>query len=128
MDAPRLLAVNDVHLTAPYGTRDALCRFYGELLGFRRVEAGHEDALQVTFVGIPRSGPRLIIDLLEVSAAKPMRRQALVQFGTLAPLAEALTERGIVFEWSTGWFFFDRRIGLLDPAGNWIELTSSQPF
>lgn len=127
MDPPRLLAVGDVHLTAPFGATESVRHFYEELLGFAFVP-DQDPTQRITFVGVPRSGPRLVFDLVEVPPAKPMRRQALVQFGSLTPIAQALTDQGIAFEWSSGWFFFDRRIGLLDPSGNWIELTSSHSW
>ncbi|HOJ75196.1 MAG TPA: hypothetical protein PLL65_14825 [Phycisphaerae bacterium] len=125
---PRLLAINDVHMTAPRSVREALCELYADVLGLE-VLAGGDDETCLRFRGQPRSGPRLIIELVETPEEKPMRRQALLQVeGSLAPYAEALTERRIEFEWSRGWFFFDRRIGLLDPGANWIELVSSHPF
>jgi catechol 2,3-dioxygenase-like lactoylglutathione lyase family enzyme len=127
MNPPRLLAIEDVHLAAPAGLRDDLVEFYVDLMGFELLEDG-QDPDRITLRGLPRSGPRLIIDFVEAAGEKPMRRRALLQVDGLGRYADALAERRIAFERVRGWFFFDRRIGLLDPGGNWIELVSSHRF
>lgn len=127
MNPPRLLAIDDVYLTGPVSSRDALVEFYLTLMGFERGE-GDDRADRLLFRGVPRSGPRLIVDLLDEPADKPLRRQALVQVDELGRYAEALAERRVEYGWTRGWFFFDRRIGVLDPAGNWLELVSSHHF
>lgn len=126
IEPPRILAIDDVRLTAPPGAFDGIRSLYVELLGLEEVTA--EAAGVLVLRGLPRSGPRLIVELLEQVADKPMRRQAVLQVKTLTPYADVLTERRIPFEWSSGWFFFDRRLGLLDPGGNWIELVASHVF
>lgn len=124
MDLPRLLAVNHVNLTAASGSREAVQRFYADLLGFEPVP-DESDGYLLVFRGQPRSGPRLMVRLTPDLPDKPMRRQALVQVKALTPYAELLSDHRIAFEWSSGWFYFDRRIGVLDPGGNWIELVCS---
>jgi catechol 2,3-dioxygenase-like lactoylglutathione lyase family enzyme len=124
MNPPRLLAIENVHLTAPAASRAALVEFYVDLLGFEHLDDA-DGPDRVKLRGLPRSGPRLLIDLVEEPADKPMRRRALLQVDGLGQYAEALKDRRIPYEWVRGWFFFDRRICLLDPGGNWIELISS---
>lgn len=124
MQPPRLLAIDDVRLTAPGHARAALIEFYSQVLGFTPCEAG-ESGDCLVFRGTPRSGPRLLIDLQTQVPAKPLRRQALLQVASLYEYAAVLNDARIAFEWSRGWFCYDRRIGLMDPAGNWIELTAS---
>lgn len=121
MHPPKLLAISDVHLPGPANARDALIEFYVGDLGFERVEA----TAGIVLRGWPRSGPRLVLDLSEEVPPRPMRRQALIEVRSLTAIAEVLTERRVPCEWSSGWFFFDRRLELLDPGGNWVELVTS---
>lgn len=127
MDAPKLLAIDDVHLTARLEARQRLSEFYVGLLGFEQLpdQAG---APQITLRGLPRAGPRLVISLTADLPDKPPRTQALIQVPSLRSCADALAERRIEYVWSTGWFFYDRRLTLLDPGGNRIELVASHPW
>ncbi|MBI4580373.1 MAG: hypothetical protein HY718_11765 [Planctomycetes bacterium] len=124
------MAIDHVRLTAPAVLKDAVCEFYVEVLGFER-EHPREDGPTLSLRGFPRSGPRLLIDLMGGETAAPapaMRRRAVIQVASLRQCADVFAERRLVFEWSRGWFFFDRRLSVLDPAGNWIELAASHPL
>lgn len=126
IEPPRILAIDDVRLTAPLSERAGLCRLYVDVLRLEEIQG--EPAGRLVLLGLARSGPRLIIEWDDGPAAKPMRRQALLQVKSFTPYVEMLADQHVPFEWSSGWFFFDRRLGLLDPGGNWIELVSSHGF
>lgn len=125
MDTPRILAIDDVRLQAPLSVAAKVAAFYGELIGLERVDDADPD--RVVFRAYPRSGPRLIVELAEPPAPRAARREALIQVASLAALAEQLLDRRWPFEWSRGWFFFDRRLAVPDPAGNRIELVTYHP-
>lgn len=124
MDVPRLLAIDHVNLTASVDLRDAIAEFYIEVVGFERIEAG-VPAEQIVLRGFPRSGPRLIVNLSETLRGTATRRHALIQVASLEACAEKMAELRIWFEWSQGWFFFSRRLNVVDPGGNLIELVVS---
>jgi hypothetical protein len=127
MEVPRLLAIDDVRLTAPAGLAGQLHEFYAGFLGFTPVQpAGPETCL--AFRGFPRSGPRLFVTLTEVPEDRPPRRQAVILVDSLTRVADALSERHLWFQWSTGWFAHERRLLTQDPAGNWLELVASHPY
>ena len=127
MDTPRILAIDDVHLSSPPTLEADLRMFYTGLLGLDAVgEASGKN--RIGFRGYPRSGPRLIVSITPDPQAGPPRRQLLVQVASLRECVEALSDRGIEFEWLQGWSFYDRRLLTLDPAGNRVELVSYHPL
>lgn len=124
MDAPRILAINDVHLPAPGAEVERLVGFYGGLIGLERIDAGLGPELLV-FRGYPRSGPRLIVGLDDRSLERALRRRVLIQVGCLSQCAEQLLENGASLEWTHGWTYFDQRLITFDPAGNRVDLLTS---
>ena len=127
MDTPRILAIEDVHLCSPPTVEADLRIFYTGLLGLDLMGEAPGTSL-IGFRGYPRSGPQLIVTLTTDPQAHSPRRQVLVQVASLRECAEALSDRGIAFEWSQGWSFYDRRLLILDPAGNRVELVSYHPL
>lgn len=127
MDVPRILAIDDVHLTAAPAQREDVFAFYTEVIGLDPLESASSEET-VVFRAFPRSGPRLIVRLTHESGERPPRRALLVQVASLTDLAESLTERRTQFEWSRGWFWCDRRLSVVDPGGNWVELVMSHPW
>jgi hypothetical protein len=122
-DTPRILAIDDVNITAPTGTTASLREFYGDHIGLQPVDGDSSGILR--FRGYPRSGPQLVVALTTRPVERFPRRQALIQVGSLTEFAEIMSERGIEITWSRGWFHFDRRLTVSDPAGNLVELISS---
>ena len=117
---PRILAINDVNLTADNGVTTEIKEFYSELIGLEPVPTEPESGLR--FRGYPRSGPQLIVTFTDEPIEQLPRRQALIQVGSLAEYADEFIDRKIEMAWSNGWFYFDRRLTVTDPAGNLIEL------
>jgi len=120
---PRILAVDDVHLTAPPDTADALTRFYTDLVGLDPLPT-ESTPNRLAFYGYPRSGPRLYVSLSDFRPDPFNRRQLLVQVASLFLCAQALQEDGLALEWSHGWSFYERRLAVQDPAGNRVELVA----
>ena len=127
MEVPRLLAIDDVRLTAPAGLAEPFREFYADLLGFTPIKSAEPDACLV-FRGFPRSGPRLFVTVTETPEERPPRRQAVILVDSLTRMAEALAERHLWFGWSTGWFAHERRLLTQDPGGNWLELVASHRY
>lgn len=123
MDTPRILAIDDVHLWSPSAAVKETRGFYVDLLGFDPLPAdtGGE---AMRFRGWPRSGPKLVIRLGTDPATAPARRHVLIQVADLVECAATLGERGICFEEVHGWSFHDRRLTMLDPAGNRVEVVA----
>jgi catechol 2,3-dioxygenase-like lactoylglutathione lyase family enzyme len=120
---PRIIAVDDVHLTAPPGTSAQITRFYTELIGLELLP-GESNEDRLAFRGFPRSGPRLYVSLEQPVPRMSNRRQLLVQVASLLLSAQTLQDDGLALEWSHGWFFYDRRLAVQDPAGNRVELVA----
>jgi len=123
METPRILAIDDVHLWSPPNALEETQGFYVDLLGFDRIpeDTGAE---AMRFRGRPRSGPKLVIRLGADPQAAPARRQVLIQVADLVGFAASLGERGISYEEVQGWSFYDRRLTMLDPAGNRVDVVA----
>lgn len=120
---PRILAVDDVHLTAPPEAAEEVRRFYAELIGFEPLQAESSEQ-RLAFRAFPRSGPRLYVRVTGERSDPLKRRQLLVQVAGLSARAQAFRERGLEPQWSHGWSPYDRRLGVQDPAGNRVELVA----
>lgn len=122
-DTPRILAIADVRLSAHVAVALPVTSFYTELIGLDPLP-GESGERRLGFYGYPRSGPRLYVDLVNEPAEPSNQRDLLVQIASLFHFEQMLIERGLAYEWSHGWWFYDRRICLPDPAGNRIELVA----
>jgi catechol-2,3-dioxygenase len=120
---PRILAVADVYLTAAAGMAEEVTRFYTELVGLDPLPA-EEGRRCLVFQGYPRSGPRLLVSMLDRPRGPYQKRQLLVQVASLFDREQRMLDEGIPVEWSRGWSFYDRRLWAQDPAGNRIELVA----
>ncbi|HOW71329.1 MAG TPA: hypothetical protein PKY77_12065 [Phycisphaerae bacterium] len=123
METPRILAIDDVHLWSPPDAVEETQAFYVDLLGFDLLPRGG-GAEVMRFRGWPRSGPKLVIQLGADPALAPVRRQVLIQVADLVDFAVSLGERRIPFEQAHGWSFYDRRLTMLDPAGNRVDVVA----
>ena len=125
-DIPRILAINDVNLTGPVCANPSITRFYEDCIGLKPVASESEAHLR--FRGYPRSGPQLIVELTDGLIEHFLRRQVLIQVGSLSDYADEMIDRGIGVTWSHGWHHFDRRLIVADPAGNLVELIGQHPL
>lgn len=124
---PRILAVADVRLTAAVGMAGEVTRFYTELVGLDPLPPA-EGQRCLVFLGYPRSGPRLLVSILDGPQAPSRKRQMLVQVASLFCCEQLMLDEGIWVERSRGWSFYDRRLCVLDPAGNRIEMVAYHEF
>jgi hypothetical protein len=127
MEAPSILAIDDVNLYAHPRMADELVMFYSELLGLEH-RSSHEQS-QLTFSGYPVSGPWLVVNLAQEYPEDPFvgaRLTILVK--SLLDCAEQLDERRLPYQWSRGFEFYDCRLFLTDPAGYRVELVTRHPI
>jgi hypothetical protein len=125
MDAPRILAINDVHFRSSPETMDRVVDFYTGTIGLDQVESEREGV--TVFRGYPRSGPRLVVDAtLEEPDSERGRIHILV--ASLTECMDQLAERRVPVFLLRGWMPYERRVMAFDPAGNRVELVTSHPF
>lgn len=118
MRPSQINAVERIVLEAPEGVDRELVWFYGDLVGLTPVpvDAG-AGVLKFRSARVEleieiRSDPRL----------EPKRRRALISVGSLEWVMKELAERRITYTRISGLDWTDRRVSLLDPAGNRVEL------
>lgn len=115
----RLMAVDDVRLPAPAGVEVQLDSFY---LGMLRFERDAESDFPV----YRAENFRLHFDVHE----PPIQRQDMRALGVIVPSLAALEEKLIGAELECvrqrGLAPGEETIALLDPAGNWVEITESR--
>ena len=131
MDVPRILAISDVHLTAPVAAAGEVGWFYVELIGLEPVVAKAaqvDDDRVLTFRGWPKSGAKLVVDLLADAPERSVRTRLRLQVASVLVLADQIADRGGIIEWSHGWSFYDRRLTTFDPAGHRVELAAFHPW
>lgn len=125
-DTPRILAIADVRIYAPWRYKDEMADFYGGIVGLDLASSG-DDRLE--FRAFPRSGARLIVDFQDPPPERPWAGNRLsIQVASLYELADLLDDRRCVYEWSHGWYFYDRRLVAIDPVGYRVELITSHPL
>ena len=115
----RLAAVDDARLPAPAGIEVQLDAFYLGLLRFEREPESH-------FPVYRAENFRLHFDVQE----PPLQRQDMRPLGILVPsLAELepkLIDAEIEYSRQGGLLPAQEALMLLDPAGNWVEITESR--
>jgi hypothetical protein len=115
----KLVTVEDARLICGAGLEVQLDEFYVGLLGFERI--GPEDGIVYRAENF-----NLRFDVLE----PPVRRETLRTLGvemlSLAAAQEQLIAREIEHTRQKGLAPGQESILLMDPAGNWIELTESR--
>ena len=117
MRPSQINALERIVLEALPGVEQQLIWFYRDLVGLRLLRPSTGDVLRfrsalVELRIVPREVPRV----------EPIRRRALVSVHCLAAAAEALEERGIPFTLLSGVTWTDRRVSVVDPGGNRVEL------
>lgn len=138
MRESRIVAVDHVNLEAPLGVEELVQWFYADLCGLDPVG---KNSLGGANEGADSGGAaemerelRFRSERLEVRVA--MRRQPRIEavacrltirVEDLYETRECLDERRMPYESLTGVSYTDRRIAVLDPAGNRIELKHGWP-
>ena len=110
----RLVSIEDVRMPAPAGVETKLDDFYVKLLEFQRIES--ELAYQAdNFV--------LRFDIFERPVEHQSLRPQQIEVLSLADTEKKLIERELEYTRQKGLTPGEESLLLLDPAGNWIELT-----
>ncbi len=118
----RIEAVDHVRLEASVASAEELRWFYGELLGLPAVAGSVVDGLRFRSDRL-----HLHIRLCHEPLVEPIAVRAVLLVPSLSAAAEVLTQREISFQRVSGLDATDRRLSLLDPGGNRVELKQAWP-
>ncbi|MFQ5489088.1 MAG: hypothetical protein ACE5GE_00085 [Phycisphaerae bacterium] len=118
MRPSQILAIDTVDMEAEPGCRDRLIWFYADLVGLDLEEKlGHQGLLLFS------SARRVLrINLVHQAVVEKVRRRALLSVQSLEAVAELLEAEAMPHQRVSGMSATDRRITLLDPAENRVEL------
>lgn len=114
----KLIAVDDVRLTAPAGVEPKLDSFYVHLLGFER-----SDSRELTYRA---DNFYLRFDVLERPVAHESLRATAIEIVSLIDAEKRIIEAELEYTRQRGLTPGQETLLLLDPAGNWIELSESR--
>ena len=124
MELSRIVAVGDVELEADPGAEPHLIAFYRDAVALELVGASVSDGSWLRF----RSGRiELRYTIIPAPRLSPLCCRLVVAVRLLRQAREMLDERHIGYERIHGLSYTDRRLSLLDPAGNRIELKQDWP-
>ena len=118
MRPSQIIAIARVALEAPPGAKDRLIWFYRDLVGLTFIE----DTLNHSLLRFRSGQLELHVLLCDQPRIEQIRRQAVVSVESLEATMQTLQEERIPFERLFGVNWSDRRVGLLDPGGNRVEL------
>jgi len=114
----RLAAVDDARLPAPAGVEVQLDAFYLGLLRFERDPESH-------FPVYRAENFRLHFDVHEPPVRRQDMRPLCIVVPSLAELGPKLIDGEIEYTRQRGLLPAQEALVLLDPAGNWVEITES---
>ncbi len=123
----RLVAIDDVLIQSHPDHFESMLWFYRDLIGLKAVgNVGHGNDRPDELVF--RSDQHdLRVDFREDAAIESIDVRVMCEVPSLEDVAEQLIERKIEHDWLHGLARTDRRIQLLDPAGNRVELRKLWP-
>jgi catechol 2,3-dioxygenase-like lactoylglutathione lyase family enzyme len=115
----KLVTVDDAELLTSAGLERALDAFYVDLVGFVRTGSPHDLSYRA-------DNFTLHFRVEE----PPVRRETLralgVEVQSLGTIEQRLIDEQIEYTWQEGLMPGHQSIAVLDPAGNWLELTESR--
>jgi hypothetical protein len=114
-----LVTIDDAHLPAPAGTEIELDGFYSTLLCFER-------QVDSEFPIYRAENFRLIFDVLEPPIARETMRPVRIEVPSLRTTLQKLVDAKMEFTWQRGLLAGQECIVLLDPAGNWVEISEGR--
>ncbi|MHC4608971.1 MAG: VOC family protein [Planctomycetota bacterium] len=117
MRPSQINALERILLEAPQGVEDQLVWFYRDLVELRLSERSPGESLCFRSARV-----ELRIALKAAPRLDPAHRRAVISVRSLAQTVETLTERRIAFSRLSGLTWTDRRLSLVDPGGNRVEL------
>jgi catechol 2,3-dioxygenase-like lactoylglutathione lyase family enzyme len=115
----RLVTVDDAHLSAPAGAEVQLNDFYVNVLQFER-QADCE------FPVYRAENFRLVFDVLEPPISRDDFRPIRIEVPSLQTTEQKLIDAGANYTRQRGLMPGDESLVLLDPAGNWVEITEGR--
>lgn len=115
----RLVAIADARLIAPAGIEPQLDAFYVGLWGFVREAESH-------FPVYRADNFNLRFDVLEPPIVRDDLRPLAIQVLSLAEAQHKLIDYGIAYVRQKGINPGEESLMLLDPAGNWIEISGTR--
>ena len=114
----KLIAVDDVRLPAPAGVEPKLDWFYVDLLGFER-----SDSRELVYRA---DNFYLRFDVLERPVVHDSLRPTGIEIISLIDMEKRIIEAELEYARQRGLTPGQDTLLLLDPAGNWIELSESR--
>lgn len=118
MRPSQINALERIVLEAPEGVDRELAWFYGDLVGLTPVSAD----VGAGVLEFRSARVELRIEIRSDPRIEPRRRRALISVGSLEWVIQELAERRVAYTRISGLDWADRRVSLLDPAGNRVEL------
>ena len=112
----RLVTVADARLPAAAGLERKLDRFYVGLLGFERADDGEQ-------ISYRADNFCLHITVIEPPLRRDDLRPLIIEVPSLAEMEAKLIDAELEYSRQRGLLPGEESIVLLDPAGNWIEIT-----
>ena len=112
----RLATVADARLPAAAGLERRLDAFYAGLLGFERRDDGESLAYRADNFS-------LHFDTLEPPLSRQDMRPLGIEVPSLADMEAKLIEAELEYSRQRGLLPGEEMIVMLDPAGNWLEIT-----
>ncbi len=131
MKESRIVAVDHVCLEALLGLDDELMWFYSELLDLDVVVGnltGVASGIDDTWLRFRSGRIELRFRIVDDPDIDAVDCCATILVPSLLAVQEVLNERRVRYHRFTGMVYSDRRIGLLDPAGNRVELKQQWPY
>jgi catechol 2,3-dioxygenase-like lactoylglutathione lyase family enzyme len=113
---PQIHAIAHVRVQARPGLEHKLRWFYAELLGLDAVD-GEEGTLCFQTKTL-----QLRVMIAEGAQPSPMRRRLVLVIPSLEEMRVKFEDIDLEYEWYEGMAFTDRRLFVLDPAENRVEL------
>lgn len=125
MQPSRIHAVDHVHIQAALGLDDELDWFYGELAQLDRLPRDAANAHRMRFQS---NRLELRIDLCERPVIEGVACRVVLLMPSLEETVAALEDRSVPFERQSSTVWTDRRVEVLDPAGNRVAFKQEWPF
>jgi hypothetical protein len=123
MQPSQIVAVQDVELEGRPGAKEALIWLYRDVVGLALDERDAEEGLCF------RSGPiALWYRLVDEPRLATVPCRLVVEVRSLWDVRGQLDERGSSYTMMRGFAWTDRRLSMLDPAGNRIEMKQHWPL
>ncbi len=119
----RIVAVDHVNLEASPGAGEAMRWFYGEVCQLDEVETdGSEARLLYKSARI-----ELRVAFVDQPSVESVDCRVAILVPEMAEATDLLDERRVDYDTLSGLDWTDRRVSLLDPAGNRVELRQYWP-